>query len=62
MILEREMLIQNIAAYTSEEVIRCRGYPIAQMEYVVEHKHNSSTHNGIDDTHHYKFHKGLVGE
>lgn len=62
MILECEMLIQNIAAYTPKEIVRSRRYPIAKVEHIVKYKHDGSAHNGIDDTYHHKLHKGLVSK
>ena len=62
MILKRKVFVQNIAADAAKEVVRGRRNPIAQMEYVVEYEHNSSTYNGINDTYHYKLHEGLISE
>jgi hypothetical protein len=60
MILEGKMLVKKVAADASKEVIRGRRNPITQMEDVVEYKHDSGTHDGINDTHHDKLHESLI--
>jgi hypothetical protein len=59
-ILEGKMLIEKVATNASKEVIRCRRNPITQVEDIVEYKHDSSTHDGINDTHHDKLHESLI--
>ena len=56
------MLIENIATNTSKKIIRGRGNPIAQVEDIIEYKHNRSTHDSIDDTYCDELHKGLVSK
>jgi hypothetical protein len=61
-ILESEMLIEEIAADAAKEIIRSRRDPIIQVKDIIEHKHDGSTNDGVDDSHHHEFHEGLVCE
>ena len=49
------VFIQIIAQDASKEIIGCRGQPIAEMEYIVKHKHNSGTEQGVDTAYENEF-------
>ena len=61
-VLKGKMFIENIAADASEEIVWGRWNPIAQVEDIIEYKHNCSTHDSIDDTYYDELHKGLVSK
>lgn len=54
-IFECIVFIQEIAQNASKEIVGCRGQPIAQMEYIVEHKHNRGTEQSVDTAHENEF-------
>ena len=62
MILKREVLIEEIADNAAEEIVGGRGDPVAQMEDIIEHKHDGRTHYRVDHTNHHKLHESLVSE
>ena len=43
-IKKAKMFIQKIANNTSEEIVWSSRNPITEMENIIEHKHDSSTH------------------
>jgi hypothetical protein len=62
LVIEREVLVQEVADHAAKEIVGCRGNPVAKMETVVEHKHDGSPNYRIDYSHHDKLHECLVGE
>ena len=62
MILKGKMLIKDIAADTSKEIVGSRRNPIAEMEDIIEYKHDCATHDSVDDTYHDELHESLVSE
>ena len=50
-----KVFIQEITHDTSHHIIRCRRYPVSQMQKIVSSKHYSCTHQSIHNSHQYKF-------
>ena len=62
LIVKGKMLIKDIAADASKEIVGSRRNPIAEMKDVIKHKHDCATHDSVDDTYHDKLHESLVSE
>ena len=61
-VAKRNILVKDITADTSENVIGGWRDPIAEVENIIEHKHDGCANNGVDDSHNDKFHEGFVSE
>jgi hypothetical protein len=57
---EGEILVEQIADDTAKEIVGCRRYPIAEVEDIVEDKHNGCANNRVDYTYHDELHESLV--
>lgn len=52
--------IQQVAENTSEKVIGCGGYPVAEVEHIIKHKHDTGSKQGVCYTNQNEFPEGLV--
>ena len=60
LVLEREMLVQEVAQDTSEYVIGCRRYPVTEMQQIIKRKHHRRSKQRIYNSNHDKFPEGLI--
>jgi hypothetical protein len=58
--LEGEKLVEKIAQYASENVVRGGRHPEPEMEHVQKQKRNSVTENGVCNSDEDKFPKSFV--
>ena len=54
------VFIKKIAENTAEEVVGCRGKPVAEMETVIKHKHYCRTEQSVYAAHQYAFPERFV--
>ena len=56
-VLESKIFIQEITHNTAYNIIRGRRDPIIYRKDIIEDKHQTGSHQGIDDAHHQKFYR-----
>jgi len=60
--MKGEMLVEQVAADATEEVVGGRREPVAKVKDIIEDEHNGRAYKGIDDTYHDEFQEGLIRE
>ena len=60
LVLEREMLVQEVAQDTSKYIIGCRRYPVTEMQQIIKRKHHRRSKQRIYNSNHDKFPEGLI--
>ena len=59
---ERKLLVEHIAEYAPDNVIRRRRYPVGAACQIVQPEHDGGTYQGVDDTDQDEFQEFFVDD